>query len=132
MKRLNHTGDDGDSTGARLVSTSYRATIRGRDRAVCRLRVRLQITCWFGVFLLRLNARKKPTNRLEQRRRDQTRIGFDERSEDDSLRTFPQQPYNPYNNNVLSRCFALNLNALHKVIFPQVVCVAFIFFFFLQ
>lgn len=73
---------------------------------------------------------KKPTNRLEQRRRDQTRIGFDERSEDDSLRTFSQQPYNPYNNNVLSRCFALNLNALHKVIFPPS-CVRCIHFFFL-
>lgn len=60
MKRLNHTGDGGgDSTGARLACTSYRAAIAGKIGTFCRCYVRLYITCWFDVFHLGLNAAKK-------------------------------------------------------------------------
>lgn len=57
--------------------------------------VRYRLIVWCVSLMFKCRAQKKATNSLEQSQRDQTKLGFDERSKDDSFRTFPPQQYNP-------------------------------------
>lgn len=86
---------DGSQIGFRVLSRRHR---RRKSERYTDVALRY-ITCWCDVFHLGLNAsgekKEEATNSLEQSRRDQTRLGFDERSKDDSFRTFPRQQYNP-------------------------------------